>query len=36
MVNVTPAAFRIMSKEIHKIDRKDEVKITDDASFVFS
>ena len=36
MVNVTPGAFRIMSKEIHKIDSKDEVKITEDASFVFS
>ena len=36
MVNVTPGAFRIMSKEIHKIDSKDEVKMTEDASFVFS
>ena len=36
MVNVTPGAFRIMSKEIHKIDSKDEVKISENASFVFS
>ena len=35
MINITPALHRIMNKEVHQVNGKDEVKLTEDQSVVF-